>query len=190
MAGQGYNPRDLLKSAMRFSTTFIPTFIAFSFAMGCAHSAKSVSFKFVAPPPGPAVTPNADTLEVRRGETVFVDAKPIEPLATPVYPAGSRKPHAESVTIVVKIVVGADGRVEDMGKSMADLSLPTAFYQECFEAATNAIAQWRFEPAMLAVVEPQANGRARSVFSTPTERRFEVAFTFSSSGRVVPDFSK
>ena len=175
---------------MRFSTTLILAFIASSFAMGCAHSAKSVSFKFVAPASGPAGTPNADKLEVKRGETVFVDAKPLEPLATPIYPATSRKPHADPVTIVVKIVVGADGRVEDIGKSIADLSLPTAFYQECFEAVTNAIAQWRFEPALLAVVEPQANGRPRIVSSTPTERRFEIAFTFSPSGRVVPDFSK
>lgn len=172
---------------MRFSKALFLIFIASFFAMSCAHSAKSVSFKFVAPASGPAVTPDAEKLEVKRGETIFVDAKPIEPLATPIYPTGSRKPNADPVTIVVKIVVGADGRVEDIGRSIADLSLPTAFSQECFEAVTNAVAQWRFEPALLAVVEPQANGRPRIISSTPTERRFEIAVTFSSSGRVAPD---
>lgn len=175
---------------MQLSKALLLTFIAAWFASGCGHSAKKVSFKFVQPVAGPTVAADADKVEIKRGETVFVDARPIEPLAAPNFPAGSRKANADPVTIVVKIVVGADGRVEDVGRSLADLAVPTAFSQECFEAVTEAIAQWRFEPAQLAVVEPQANGRARIISSTPTERRFEVAFTFSSSGRVVRDFSK
>ena len=176
--------------AMQFSKALLLTFIASWFAIGCAHSTKSVSFKFVELAAGPAGTLNADKYEITRGQTVFVDAKPIEPLATPNYPTGSRKPNGDPVTIVVKFVVGADGRVEEIGKSIADFSAPTPFTRECFDAVTDAVARWRFEPAQLAVVEPQANGRPLIVSSTPTERRFEIAVTFSSSGRVVPDFSK
>jgi hypothetical protein len=158
--------------------------------MGCARSAKHVAFKFVQPAAAPAVAPNAGTMAVKHGETVFVDAKPIQPLATPIYPAGSRKSDADPVvTVVMRIVVAADGRVEDMGRSIADLSVPTPFYQECFEAVANAVAQWRFEPAQLAVVRPQPDGRPLIVSSTPTERRFEIAVTFSSSGRVAPEVS-
>lgn len=159
-------------------------------AISCAHSAKSVSFKFVEASAGAAGTLDADKYEITRGETAFVDARPIEPLATPNFPSGFLKPNDDPVTIVVKIVVGADGRVEEMGKSLADFSAPTPFARACFEAVTDAIAQWRFEPAQIAVVEPQAKGRPRIVSSMPTERRFEIAVTFSSSGRVVPDFSK
>jgi len=177
------------RHTMRYSNPLLPACIAALFAISCAHSAKSVSFKFVELAAVPAVALDADKLEIKRGQTVFVDARPIQPLATPNYPTGSRKPNAVPVTIVVKIVVGADGRVEDIGRSIADLSVPTAFSQECFEAVTNAIAQWRFEPAQIAVVEPQANGRPLIISSTPTERRFEIAVTFSSSGRVAPDFS-
>jgi hypothetical protein len=175
---------------MRFSKAVLLTFMASLAAISCAHSAKTVSFKFVHPAGGAAGPVDAGKYEIKRGETVFVDAKPIEPLATPSYPTGSPKPNADSVTIVVKMVVGADGRVEDIGRSMADLSVSTPFSQECFEAVKDAVARWRFEPAQIAVVEPQANGRPRIVSSTPTERRFEIAITFSSSGRVVPDFSK
>jgi hypothetical protein len=181
---------QLGSDAMQLLRALVLAFAASLFAFGCGHSAKSVSFKFVAPAAGAAGTLEAEKYEITQGETVFVDARPIEPLATPVYPAGSRKRGADAVTIVVKIVVGADGRVEEIGKSIADLSVPTSFSQECFEAVTEAIAQWRFEPARLAVVKSQANGRPLIISSTPTERRFEIAVTFSSSGRVVPDFSK
>ena len=175
---------------MRLSPTRLLVFLASGLAIGCAHSAKSVAFKFVPPAGTPTAAAGADRMEIKRGETVFVDAKPIEPLATPIYPSGARPAKSEAVTIVVKIVVGADGRVEDIGRSLADLSVPTPFAQACFEAAKAAVNQWRFEPAQIAVVAPQANGRPLIVSSTPTERRFEVAITFSSSGRVVPDFAK
>jgi hypothetical protein len=175
---------------MQFSKTILLTLIVSWFAISCAHPAKNVSFKFVERAAGPAETVDGDKYKITRGETVFVDARPIEPLATPLYPAGSPEPNAVPVTIVVKFVVGADGRVEEIGRSIADFSVPTPFSGECFEAVKDALAQWRFEPAQIAVVKPQANGRPLIVSSTPTERRFEIAVTFSASGRVVPDFSK
>jgi hypothetical protein len=175
---------------MQFSKTLVLTFIASWVAISCTHSAKRVSFKFVELAAGPAGAADAERYTITRGETVFVDAKPIEPLATPIYPTGSPKPSADPVTVVVKFVVGADGRVEEIGRSIADFTVPTPFSGECFEAVKDALAQWRFEPAQIAVVKPQANGRPLIVSSTPTERRFEIAVTFSSFGRVVPDFSQ
>jgi len=175
---------------MHFSKAVLLTFVASWFAISCAHPAKNVSFTFVELAAGPAGTADADKYNISSGETVFVDARPIEPLATPLYPTGYPKPNADPVTIVVKFVVGADGRVEEIGRSIADFSVPTPFSGECFESVKDALAQWRFEPAQIAVVKPQANGRPLIVSSTPTERRFEIAVTFSSSGRVVPDFSK
>ncbi|MEO5959834.1 MAG: hypothetical protein ABIZ49_03065 [Opitutaceae bacterium] len=175
---------------MRFPKALLPIFLAPWFAPGCAQPAKIVSFKFVDLKAGPAGAIDIGKYEIKRGETVFVDAKPIEPLKTPSYPTNSPKPHADSVTVVAKIVVGADGRVEEIQRSIADFSLPTPFSRDCFEAAKDAISQWRFEPAQIAVVQPQANGRPLIVSSTPTDRSFEIAFTFSSSGRVVSAFSK
>jgi hypothetical protein len=179
-----------MSPSSRFTGAALFTFGASLLVNGCAHSAKSVSFKFVQMAGESAGTVEEGKYEVTSGETVFVDAKPIEPLAAPIYPTGSSKPDNGAVTIRVRIVVGADGRVEEVGRSMADLAPPTAFSRECFEAVKDAVARWRFEPAQLAVVRPQPNGRPVIVSSTPTERPFEIAVTFSSSGRVMSDFSK
>ena len=174
---------------MRFSTALFIAVLASLFAIGCTHSARSVSFKFVDPAAGPTGAVAADNHEITRGETVFVDAKPIEPLALPNYPTGLPQTNADPVTIVVRFLVGADGRVEEIGRSIADFSVPTPFSRACFEAVTEAVARWRFEPAQLAIVHPQANGRPLIVSSSPTERRFEIAVTFSPSGRVTPVLS-
>jgi hypothetical protein len=157
--------------------------IAACLTLGCAQPAKTVSFKFVAVTVPPTRTTDPSQYQVKQGETVFVDARPIEPLATPSFPAAAPQRGAEPVTIVVKIVVGADGRVDDVQRSLADFSGPTPFARECFEAVKAAVAQWKFEPAELAVVRPQANGRPLIVSSTPTERTFEIAFTFSPNGK-------
>jgi hypothetical protein len=164
--------------------------VAVCFASGCARTAQTVSFKFVRPAGLPAGAVDDQKIEIKRGETVFVDARPIEPLAEPGYPPGFSLRAGETLTLVVRIVVGADGRVEDVRKSLADFSLPSAFSEQCLDAVKAAVAQWRFEPAQLAVVQPQPNGRPLIVSSTPTERPFEIAFTFSSSGRVVRNFSR
>src|SRR5688572_8225817 len=134
---------------MRFSKAFFIALPASLVAIGCARSAKNVSLKFVNPAAGPSGTLAAHHQGITRGETVFVDAKPIQPLALPIYPAGSAKPDANPVTIVVRFVVGADGRVEEIGRSIADFSVPTPFSRACFEAVTDAVARWRFEPALL-----------------------------------------
>jgi hypothetical protein len=175
---------------MRLPKALSLVFIAPLFALSCAQTAKTVSFKFVQPTALSAGTTDEQKYEIAPGETVFVDAKPIEPLASPNYPTGSSKRDGDSVTVVVRIVVGADGRVEEVRRSIIDFSLFTPFSSECFEAVKEAVAQWRFEPAQLAVVKPQSNGRPLIVSSTPTERPFEIAFTFSASGRVARDFFK
>lgn len=175
---------------MRFTNVTFLLPIAPLLALGCAHSAKLVSFKFVELQAAPAATVDSDKYKIERGDTVFVDAKPNEPLTVPHYPTGLPKPSADSVTITVRIVVGAGGSVEDIQRSFADLSIPTPFSQACFESVKTAVVQWKFEPAQIAVVKPQANGRPLIVSSTPTDRPFEIAFTFSSSGRVAPDWSR
>ena len=179
----------LAKPHREFFNRAISVSVAMLLATGCTHSAKTVSYKFVALPSA-AGTGNSDKFEVKRGDTVFVDAKPIEPLALPVYPTDLPKPSDDSVTIVIRIIVGPDGTVEDIRRSMADFSPPTPFSRACFESAKHAVAQWKFEPALVAVVAPQTNGRPLILSSTPTDRPFEIAFRFSSSGQVAPDFSK
>ena len=101
---------------------FLVVAIAPWLATGCAHPAKTVSFKFVDLRAEPTGTIEPRKYEVKRGETVFVDAKPIEPLATPGFPVGAQKPGADPITIVVKLAVGADGRVENIQRSLADFA--------------------------------------------------------------------
>lgn len=169
------------------------TFVVAASAMlvaGCTHAAKTVSFKIVQPATPASEAEDTNKYKVKRGDTVFVDARPIEPLALPAYPTDVPKSAEDSATVVVKIVVGVEGTVEDIQRSMTDFSLPTPFARACFDAIKEAVARWKFEPAMIAVVTPQENGRPLILSSTPTDRPFEIAFTFSSAGRVGSEFSK
>ena len=157
--------------------------ITLVFLDGCQHSSGVASIKFIDSehPQPPA---DARELKVEIGTTVFVEAQPIEPLAIPVYPRVALAANLGSVTIAVKISVDKDGRVEAVSPSMAGISLPTRFYQQFHEAIETAIAQWRFEPAKLARLEPAKKGPPIVTGEQNAETSFDIAFTFSRSGTV------
>ena len=123
-------------------------------------------------------------MKLEKGRTIFVDAKPIGNLANPRFPSGAIKKPNSPVTIVVRVAVDAEGKASVAGKSIADFSLPTPFTGACEEAIREAVAQWKFEPAQLAVLEPQSDGQPLLVSSSATETTFEIAFTFTPSGHV------
>lgn len=149
---------------------------------GC-RSQGSASFKFV--DPARMVAPaDASKLKIAKRTTIFVDAKPVGSLASPRFPVGSFRAPNRAVTIVVRVAVDENGRATVLGKSLADLSLPTPFTEACADTIEEAVAQWKFEPAQLAVLEPQKDGRPLLVSSAATDTVFETSFTFDPSGSV------
>src|SRR6185312_5357528 len=110
------------------------------FIGGCRHlptmtDTGTSSFAFVEPPPVP---PRKATMaEPSNGpilEEHYVEAEPIPPLATPVYPAKALAAKAGLVTIGVKISVDTDGRISDVSPSLLTFSTPTRYSDE-FEKA-------------------------------------------------------
>jgi hypothetical protein len=151
---------------------------------GCQHAPRSASFEFVDPTRLQMPATDASKLRIEKSRTMFVDATPIEPLARPVWPNGRPSPPPQPLTLKVRILVDEGGRVQGLTKSIADFSVPSQFSERCFEAIRVAVDRWRFEPAQLMVVEPQNDGRALMVSSSLVGTSFEVAFTFSSTGKV------
>jgi hypothetical protein len=150
---------------------------------GCQHDVRTTSFKFIDAAALPPPT-DASELRIEKSRTIFVDAEPIEPLARPDWPDVKPSPRSLPLILKVRILVDEDGRVGGVTKSIADTSLASSFSSRCFDSIKAAVEQWRFEPARLMVLEPQADGRPLVVSSSLTGTSFEVAFTFSSTGVV------
>ncbi|HEY1791491.1 MAG TPA: hypothetical protein VGG34_01120 [Opitutaceae bacterium] len=142
------------------------------------------SFHFVPPTDyrGPPV--DATGFKISKGQDVYVDAKPIEPLAPPIYPHRALGLQKWPVTMTVSIKVGADGMVSYVGPSMSAVSFPTPFDQDFLEAIKAALSAWHFEPAHIASLEPQPDGSPLVTGLMDVEATLNVAFTFSPGGTV------
>jgi len=109
-------------------------------------------------------------------------------LAIPKYPPAALKAHAGAVTIDVHITIGADGRVSDISPSLVSMALLGRFSQEFENAVDGAIAQWRFQPAIIRHFEQGADGklppylRVSSVETVSAQA--DVLFKFSDDGGV------
>ena len=110
-----------------------------------------------------------------------------EPAALPVYPARALKGRRMPVTVGVRIVVGVDGRVTGVTPSLLVFSTPGPFAGEFFEAVEAAVRHWRFTPARVEHVETvteQGFSYQRVTRSEGQEAEFDLAFTFTPSGKV------
>jgi hypothetical protein len=152
---------------------------------GCQHSVPpTTSFSFVDPAHYRGPTIDASKYKITKVEGVYVDAKPIEPLAAPKYPPAALGAQKWPVSVTVNINVGTDGLVSYVGQSMAAVSIPTEFDREFLDAIKASLSQWRFEPAHLVHLAPQPNGPPMVVDFTDVETTFDVAFTFYPGGKV------
>lgn len=177
-------------------TSFAVIFAIGLFTAGCRHlptpppDAGTSSFAFVDPPPVP---PRKATMaEPSNGpilEEHYVEAEPIPPLATPVYPAHALAAHAGLVTIGVKISVDIDGRVSHVSPSLLTFSTPTRYSEEFEEAVRVAVMRWRFNPAQRYTLRifrtEEGGGPPREIHRENTETYFDLAFTFTASGTVL-----
>jgi hypothetical protein len=132
--------------------------------------------------PTPATKPPPAT------DTVLA-AEPILPLAVPVYPKAALAARTGRVVVGIRITIDIQGRVAETGPSPVVFSTPNAYAGGFREAVQAALAQWRFQPAVIqhftSVREP--NGEA-VLFLRGTEKTdwaFDLAFTFTASGDVM-----
>jgi len=146
------------------------------------------SFAFVDGPEAAAVRAPMAAEEVRSGD-YFTDARPIEPLAMPVYPARALAAKAGRTMIGVRITVDATGRVSDVGPSILAVSIPTRFDEDFQAAVRAAVRQWRFRPAQSYHVEvTKTAGGEPDIQVTRRENAetyFDVSFTFTAAGTVL-----
>jgi hypothetical protein len=157
---------------------------------GCRHLPTGTSsFEFVDGPDAPKPQ-DASQLRITKSMSVFVDAKPIPPLAAPVYPKNALAAHLGTVSIAVKITIGTNGRVTSIAPSFARISLPTRDKNDFDDAIEEALSEWRFEPAQLAHLDPQTADAPVIVGTEATETSFDVVFTFSASGNSSADILK
>ncbi len=131
---------------------------------------------------------DASKLRIAKSMSVFVNAEPILPLAAPVYPKSALAARLGNVTIAVKITVGTNGRVTSTDPSFVRITLPTRFKDDFDAAIEAALSQWRFEPAQLARLDPQAADAPVVVGTEAAETSFDVVFTFTASGTSMASF--
>ena len=163
----------------RSTVALLPFFVL----AGC-ESSKTTSFTLVDPARVEHAT-DASELKIEKGKSVFVDARPMGALSPPEFPSGSFFAQSSKLVIVVRVRIDEEGRAVVLGRSVTDLSVRSPFSAACDEAIAQAVAKWRFEPAQIGVLEPQADGRPLLVSSEPVDTTLEIAFTFESSGSTI-----
>jgi TonB family protein len=152
----------------------------FALLSACSHPSGSTSFEFIdSQHPEPAV--DAAQLDVSQGINAFVQAKPELPLAALTYPKAALDAGIGSTTIAVTIDIGRDGRVEDVRPCAAAVRIPTRFDREFDAAIRAAVAQWQFEPAKSARLEPSKNGPIVTE-ADDVATSLNVVFVFSQAG--------
>jgi hypothetical protein len=160
-------------------------------AAGCRHvpvkdtGRSGVSFVEPPPAPPPKNVELSTTEQTQRMQ--YNEARPLKPLAMPVYPPKALAAKAGWNTVGVKITVGVDGRVTNIRPSVLAMSTPGRFADDFLAAVEVALRQWKFVPAEIQQIEP-IPGLDRPVNRItgrePTEAEFDLSFTFTADGQV------
>lgn len=156
---------------------------------GCRHAPSDVgasSFEVIRPPalavggPGKAAPAEENAVDFR-------EALAIRPLVMPVYPAAALAARAGRAQVGVRMTVDHTGKVTDVGSSLFVLSTPGPFAGAFRDAVEAAVRQWRFRPAEILHLEtvraPEVTYN-RIVRRETIEAQFDLAFTFTATGRV------
>ena len=124
-------------------------------------------------------------------EEHFVEAEAIEPRVIPIYPKQALTGKAGLVTVGVRVTLDSQGHVSDVAPSLLVFSTPNRYAAEFQEAVRLAVLQWRFHPAQryrLRVFRmEEGGGPPQEIDRENTETYFDFAFTFTASGKVLPE---
>ena len=164
--------------------------VAVVVACGCRHHGGATTFALVDPA---RIEParGEGRIALTKGRTVFIEARPVEPLVHPVCPRGRLfDDGAVPVTLVARVQIDDEGRVRSIERSVADFSMPTRFSAACLRAVELAVAQWRFHPAQFAHVDVRDDRPATVISAQRTDTIVDIPFTFSPSSRVQTALSR
>ncbi len=145
-------------------------------------------FEFERPPPDAAAKDAKVAVQETLGKDEWVPPRALGKLAEPVYPAAAWAAGAGPVTMGMRVLVDAAGKVADVGPSVRAWSTPTPWAAEFRAAIEAAVAQWRFRPAEVrhCTTVTNAEGSYRSMTgSEKTEWALHVTFSFKVSGGTV-----
>ena len=147
-----------------------------------------VGFEFERPPPDAAAKDAKVAVQETLAKDEWVAPRAVGKLAEPIYPAAALAAGAGPVTMGMRVVVDAEGRVADVGPSMRAWSTPTPWAAEFRAAIEAAVAQWRFRPAEVRhfTTVTNAAGSYRSMTGREkTEWALHVTFSFKAEGGAV-----
>jgi len=159
---------------------------------GCRHvpvapEVGRSSFVVVEPPPALSKADASETPALTN-RTQYRQARVKGDPALPVYPPRALAAQAGAAQVGVRVTVDTEGRVADLRPSMlAATIVPPDFAADFQEAVETAVRQWKFTPARLDTIETvTTNGFTyeRVARSERLEVEFDLAFTFTSSGKV------
>lgn len=155
---------------------------------GSARVEGRAGFEFERPPAEAAAKDAKVAVQEALGKDEWVPPRALGKLAEPVYPAAALAAGAGPVTMGMRVVVDAEGRVADVGPSVRAWSMPTPWAAEFRAAIEAAVAQWRFRPAEVRhfTTVTNAEGSYRSMTgSEKTEWALHVTFSFKVNGGAV-----
>jgi hypothetical protein len=160
---------------------------------GCQHGPAvpetgRSSFTVVEPRRPPPPEPSEKELVEPVSRANYREAQAIHPLVMPVYPPAALAAKAGAATVGVRVTVDANGAVADIRPSMLAIGFVPSKYADDFRAAVEvAVRQWKFAPARVHSIERVTEGEFTYDRVTRTElieAEFDLAFTFTLSGRV------
>jgi hypothetical protein len=176
-----------------------PMMLAALALAGCKHATVRPAeggsfFTFIEPPataPESKREPSSGPLQPTE---VIVAADPILPLQKPVYPAPALGRQHSPMMVGVHITVDASGRVAHVGPSLRAFTTPGPFATEFLAAVESALAEWRFTPAEKRRMRPMKSNTGEDFWlitrAEKIEYGFDLSFTFTSSGDVLPALTK
>jgi len=137
------------------------------------------SFEIRSPQPSPNPTPQNDAkLTESDIKIVYVPARAKKVLAEPAFPE-SAHPAVTRNEILVTLTVDESGRVSNVRRSFADLSIPTGASDPFMAAIVLATSSWEFEPARQVFWQKIAGADDRYLYAETVPARFDVGFVFA-----------
>ncbi len=157
---------------------------------GCRHApgpaaSGTSDYRFVQPPPAAPSTGKSEVAPEPLQRLQFHEARPIEPLVMPVYPARALAAKAGATTVGVHITVDESGMITDTRSSIWLVSLPGPFSEDFRAAVDVALRQWRFEPAETVEFEQEEKDGLSPLRVLKREKvatEFDLAFDFTPGG--------
>jgi hypothetical protein len=147
------------------------------------------SFVVLDPPSSPPFKQDLTTAKMSLSAESFQEARPLLPLAEPIYPPRALAAKAGRVIVGVRVIVDVTGRISSIEPSMRTFSTPSPFEDDFLEAVRMALRQWRFLPAEIEhhrnVNTPDASENTGTNVEA-IETYYDISFIFTPGGGVEP----